>query len=109
MISENSSILDNKYPGNVEILRGKYELEGELKRVCEEKDIAVAYIKNLNRQYENAQATLLDMESDQIKLQSRIDDITIELVVSCESANEIKTNCTTTIIVKFHLDHMYKD
>ena len=50
-------------------------------------DIAVAHTKNPNRQYENVQATVSDMESDQIKLQSRINDLTSDLVVSCESAN----------------------
>ena len=35
VISENSRILDNKYPENVEILRGKDDLEGELKHVYE--------------------------------------------------------------------------
>ena len=68
MISENIRILDNKYPDNVEILRGKDELEGELKRVREEKDVTVAYTNNINRQYENARATESDMEYDRIKL-----------------------------------------
>ena len=36
-----------------------------------------------DRQYENAQATVSNMGYDQIKLQSRIDDLTSELVVSC--------------------------
>ena len=35
VISENSAILDNKCPENVEILRGEDELEGELDIVCE--------------------------------------------------------------------------
>ena len=48
MISGKTRILDNKCPENVEILRGKHELEGELKRIREEKDIAVAHTKNLN-------------------------------------------------------------
>ena len=68
MISENSRILDNKFPENVEIVRRKYDLEGELKCVRAEKNIAVAHTKNINGQYENAQATVSDMESDQIKL-----------------------------------------
>ena len=106
VISENSRIIDNKCPENVEILRGKDELEGELKRVSEEKDIAVAHTKNLNLQYENAQATVTDVESDQIKLHSPIDDLTSDLFVSRESANKIKTNWTTTSIVKFHLENM---
>ena len=54
------------------------------------------------------QATVIDMESDQIKLQSRINDLTSDLVVSCESANEINTNWNTTSVVKFHLDNIYK-
>ena len=41
------------------------------------------------------------------KLNSRIDDLTSDLVVSRESVNKIKTNWTTTRIVKFHLDHIY--
>ena len=48
MISENSRIHDNKCPENVKILRGKDDLEGELKRVLEKKDIAVAHTNNLN-------------------------------------------------------------
>ena len=79
-----------------------------MKRVCEENYIAVAHTKNLNRQYENAQATVSDMSYDQIKLQSHIDDLTSDLAVSHESANEIKTNCTTTSIFKFRWENMYK-
>ena len=60
----------------------KDKLEGELNPVCEEKDIAVAHTKNLNQQYENAQVTVSDMGSDQIKPQSRIDDLTSDLVLS---------------------------
>ena len=82
MISGNIRILDNECPDNVEILSGKYDLEGELKRVCEEKIIEVVHTMNLSRQYENAQATVSEMESYQIKLQSRIDDITSDFVVS---------------------------
>ena len=48
MLLENSRILDNKCPENVEIFRVKDELEGELKRVYEEKYIVVAYTKNIN-------------------------------------------------------------
>ena len=81
-------------------------MEGELKRVRGEKDITVAHIKNINRKYENVQATVPDMEYDQIKLQSRIDDITSVLVISHESTNKIKTNWTTTIIIKFHSENM---
>ena len=73
-----------------------------MKHVCEEKDIAVAHTNNINFQYNNAQATVSDMESDQIKLHSPIDDITSDLVVSRESSNKIKTNWATTFIVKFH-------
>ena len=36
------------------------------------------------------------------------DDLTGDLIVSRESANEIKTICTTSSIVKFHLDQMNK-
>ena len=86
----------------------KYELEGELKSVCEEKYIAVAPTKNLNRQYENVQAIVSEMESDQIKQKSRVDDITNDLVVSRENANKIKTNWTRTSIFKFHLENMCK-
>ena len=86
----------------------KYELEGELKRVCEENDISGAHNKNINRQYKNAQETLSDKEYYQIIIQSSIDDITSDLFVSCESANEIKTDWTKTSIVKFHLENMRK-
>ena len=48
------------------------------------------------------QATVSDMEYDHIKLQSHIDDITIDLVVYCESDNKINKNCNTTSIVKSH-------
>ena len=48
------------------------------------------------------------MEYDQIKLHSYIDYLTIDLVVYRESDNEIKTNWTTTSIVKFHLENMHK-
>ena len=48
VISENRMILDNKCPENLEILRGKVDLGGELKRFCEEKYIAVSHTKNLN-------------------------------------------------------------
>ena len=89
-------------------MRGKYYLKGELKRVCEEKDIAGAHTKNINRQYDNAQAKVSDMESDRSKLQNCIDDLTSDLIVSRESANKIKTNWTTTGIFKFHLENMYK-
>ena len=73
-----------------------------MKRISEEKDVAIAHINNLNRQYENAQETVPDMEYDQIKLHSCIDDITSDLVLSHGSANKIKTNWTTTRIVKLH-------
>ena len=92
----------------MEILSGKYDLEGELKRVCEEKIIEVVHTMNLSRQYENAQATVSEMESYQIKLQSRIDDITSDFVVSRESDNKITTNWTTTSTVKFYMEIMYK-
>ena len=81
MISENSRILDNKFPENVEIVRRKYDLEGELKCVRAEKNIEVAHTKNINGKYENAQATVSDMESDQIKIQSCIYYLTSDLVV----------------------------
>ena len=106
VISENIRIIDNKCLENVDILRVKYELKGELKRVREERDVAVAHTKNLNRQYKNSQVTVSDTESYQIKLQSLIDDLTSDLVVSRESANKIKTNWTTTSIVKIYLDNM---
>ena len=77
-----------------------------MKRVCEEKDISVAHTKNINQQYENSQAIVSDMESDHIKLQIFIDDLTSELVVSIEIANKIKTNRTKTSIFKFHLDNI---
>ena len=73
-----------------------------MKRILEEKYIEVAHTNNPNQQYENAQATVSGMESDQIKLQSRIDDLTIDLVVSRESANAIKKKWTTTSIVKLN-------
>ena len=57
-------------------------MEGELKPVREENYIAVAHTNNINQQYENAQATVSDMGSVQIKPQSHIDDITSDLVVS---------------------------
>ena len=53
VISENTSILDNKCSEDVEILRVKYVLGGELKRVCEENYISVTLANNLNRKYEN--------------------------------------------------------
>ena len=43
------------------MMDGKYEPKGELNRVREEKDFAVAHTKNLNRQYDNAQATVPDI------------------------------------------------
>ena len=46
------------------------------------------------------------MEYNQIKLQSCIEYLTSDLVVYCESVNNINTNWTTISIVKFHLDHM---
>ena len=106
MILENRRIIDNKCPENVEILRKQYYLEGEFKHVHEEKDIAGANTNNINIQYENAQATVSDTESDQIKLQSCIDDLTSDLVVTRESTNKIKENWTTTSIVKFHMENM---
>ena len=109
MIPYTSRILDNKFPENVEILRGKDDLVGEFKRVCEEKDISVAHTKSISQQYDNVQATVSDMESYQIKLQSRIDNITSELVVSCESADKIKTYWTRTSILKFHLENMHNN
>ena len=48
------------------------------------------------------------MSYDHIKLQGHIDDLTSDLDVSHESANEIKTNCTTTSIFKFRWKNMYK-
>ena len=45
MILENSRILDNKLSENVDILKEKYDLEGGLKHVCEEKDVAIAHTK----------------------------------------------------------------
>ena len=83
------------------------DLEGEFKHVREEQDIAVAHTKNINRQHKNAQVTVSDMESYQIKLQSHIYDLTDDLALSPESVNKMKTNWNMTIIVKFHLDHMY--
>ena len=77
-----------------------------MKRVCEENDTAVAHINNLNKQYEDAQAKVSDIKSDQIKLQSHIDDLTSDLVISRESATKIKTNWNTKIIVKSHLENM---
>ena len=56
-------------------------MEGELNRVCEIKYISVVHTNILIRQYENAQATVSDMEYYQIKIQSRIDDLTSDLVV----------------------------
>ena len=104
MISENSRIVDSKCTHNVEILRGKDELKGALNPVCEEKDVAVAHKNNINQRYDNLKATVSDIESVHIKLQSRIDDITSDLVVSRESAYKIKTNWTTISIVNFHLE-----
>ena len=49
------------------------------------------------------------MEYDQIKLHSRIDDLTSDLFVSSESANKIKTNWTTIRIVKFNLENTYNN
>ena len=63
-------------------MRGKDKLEGELKPFREENDIAVAHTKNINQQYENAQATVSDIVSDQIKTQIRIDHLTSYLVIS---------------------------
>ena len=60
----------------------KDKLEGELNPVCEEKDIAVAHTKNPNQQYENTQATVSNMGSDQIKPYIRIYDLTSDLVLS---------------------------
>ena len=87
----------------------KYDLGGELKCVREEKDIEVEHTKNINRKYENAQATVADIEYDQIELQSHIDYLTSDLVVSCKSANEIKKNWTRTSIVKLNLENMYSN
>ena len=71
--------------------------------------ISVAHINNLNQQYENAQETVSDMEYYQITLQSRIYDLTSDLVVSRKSVNKIKTNWTTTSILKVHLENMYNN
>ena len=79
-----------------------------MKRVCEEKDVAVAHTNNLNQKYENVQATVSYMKYDQIKLQNLIDDLTSDLFVSREISNKINKNWTTISIVKFHLDNMYK-
>ena len=79
-----------------------------MKRVREEKDIAVAHTKNINRQYENSQETVPDMKYYQIKLQSCIDYLTSDLVVYSESANEIKKNWTKTSVVKLYLEKIYK-
>ena len=49
------------------------------------------------------------MESDQIKLKSRIDHLTSDLVIYRESANKTKKNWTTTSIVRYHLDNMLKE
>ena len=87
VIPENIRIIDNKFPNNVEISREKDEHKVKLKRVCEEEEIAVAHTKNINRQYDNAQATVSYMEYYQIILQSRIDDLFSDLVVFHESAN----------------------
>ena len=48
VISENSRIIDNKFPDNVEILRGEYDMEGKLKYFCHENYIALAHTKNMN-------------------------------------------------------------
>ena len=108
MISETSRILDNIHPKNLEIWKEKDDLEGELKCVRKEKYIVVVHTKNTNRQYENAQARVSEMESDQIKLQGRIDDLTSDLVISRESANKIKKNWTKTSIFKRNLENMHK-
>ena len=71
-------------------MKVKDKLKGELKPVCEEKDVEVAHTKNLNRRYENVQATVSDMVYYQIKLHSRIGDLTSDLVVSRESSNKLK-------------------
>ena len=80
-----------------------------MKGVCEEKEIAVAHTNNINQQFKNKQATVSDMEYYQIKIQSRIDDLTSDLFVSCKSANEIKTNWTTKSVLKFHLDNIFNN
>ena len=49
------------------------------------------------------------MESDQIQLQICINDITSDLVISSESANETKTNWTKIRIDKFHLENIYNN
>ena len=72
MILENSRILENKFPDNVDILRGEIEIERKLKHVCEEKDIASAHTKNINWQYNNIEETVSHKEYDQIKLQIHI-------------------------------------
>ena len=82
MISENSRIIDNKCPENVEFLRGKDEQEGELNHVSEERYIAVAHTKNLNSHYDNALATVSDMEYHKIKLDIHIHDLSSDLFVS---------------------------
>ena len=79
-----------------------------MKRIRKEIDISVAHTKNINRKYDNTMATAPDMEYDHIELQSFIDDLTSGLVISRESANKTKTNWTTTRIIKFHLNNMYK-
>ena len=107
VISENIRIINNKCPQNVEILRGKDELEIELKRVRGGNIIAVAYAKNRTGQYENMQSKVSDMESDQNKLQICIDYLTSDLVLSCESANRISTNLTKKSIIKFQLMNMW--
>ena len=107
MISENIRIINNKCPQNVEILRGKDELEIELKRVRGGNIIAVAYANNLTGQYENMQSKVSDMESDQNKLQIFIDYLTSDLFLSCESANRISTHLTKKSIIKFHLMNMW--
>ena len=48
VISENSRIIDNKFPDNVEILRGEYDMEGKLKYFRHENYIALAHTKNMN-------------------------------------------------------------
>ena len=68
----------------------------------------VAQTKNLNWQYENAQAISSDMKYYQIKLHSFIIDLTSDLVVYRESVNEININWSTTSIIKYHLENMYK-
>ena len=63
------------------ILSGKDDLEVEFERFFKGKYIAIAHTNNINRQYENAHETVSDTESDQLKLQSRINDLTSDLVV----------------------------